>query len=157
MPLHCKPCFFAVVGPCADMMSSLVILFLFSTFALNRPCIYCSALLLILFISSCHWSDRCYVDLRGDWFTARPSTLLPNPLPQAANCSTSSREYAEDRSFLVSVFNETAAALRVAAIEEMKRRAMVRPEWTGVGLGWFRSWLGAREWRLPCVDVYVRL
>lgn len=53
--------------------------------------------------------------------------------------------------------NETVMALGGAAIEEIKRRTMVRPEWTGIGMGWMRSWLGAREWRLPCLDVYVGL
>jgi len=33
-----------------------------TTYFLNRPCIYCSFLLLILFASSCHWSGRCFVD-----------------------------------------------------------------------------------------------
>jgi len=98
------------------------------------------------------------VDLKGDWFTARHTTLIPNPLPQAANwSSTIEGGYAGDGSFLVSVINETATALAGAAIEEMKQRTTIRPEWTGVGLGWMRSWLGAREWRLPCLDVYVRL
>ena len=29
--------------------------------------------------------------------------------------------------------------------------------WTGIGLGWLRNVVGRREWRLPCVDVNVRL
>jgi hypothetical protein len=30
------------------------------TYILNRPCVYCSFLLVILFASSCHWSGRCF-------------------------------------------------------------------------------------------------
>lgn len=40
-------------------------------------------------------------------------------------------------------------------------------EWTGIGLGWLRALVGGlgggfgvagrREWRVPCVDVAVRL
>lgn len=30
-------------------------------------------------------------------------------------------------------------------------------EWVGVGLGWLRGAAGRREWRLPCMDVVVRL
>lgn len=44
-----------------------------------------------------------------------------------------------------------------AALEEMKGRMAYKAEWTGIGLGWIRSFLGARQWRVPCVDVYVRL
>jgi hypothetical protein len=29
-------------------------------YILNRPCVYCSFLLIILFASSCHWSGRCF-------------------------------------------------------------------------------------------------
>lgn len=29
--------------------------------------------------------------------------------------------------------------------------------WTGIGLNWLRNSVGRREWRLPCVDVNVRL
>ena len=33
----------------------------------------------------------------------------------------------------------------------------VEREWTGLGLEWVRSWLGAREWRVKGLDVYIRL
>ncbi|KAF8242260.1 hypothetical protein K440DRAFT_565747 [Wilcoxina mikolae CBS 423.85] len=29
--------------------------------------------------------------------------------------------------------------------------------WTGIGLNWLRTAVGRREWRLPCVDVNIRL
>lgn len=137
----------------ANNVCSFVILFLFSTFALNRPCIYCSALLLILFASSCHWFDKCYVDLSRNWFQASHTTSLPYPPSQAVEWSRAS----EDGSFLANAINETALIMGGAIVEEMKRRTMIRPEWTGIGIGWMRSWLGTREWRLPCLDVYVRL
>ena len=58
---------------------------------------------------------------------------------------------------MVAAINQTATALAGAAVEEIKRRVDIRPEWTGIGVEWIRSWLGAREWRLPCLDVYIRL
>lgn len=140
-------------------ISRFVVSFFFLTYFLNRPCVYCSALLLILFISSCYWSDHCFFDIHSNWFEPRHfSSPLPNPLPQAPDSAASTGRYAvEDASFLATVANETAAALAAAAIEEVKRRMDSRPEWTGIGVEWIRSWLGAREWRLPCLDVYVRL
>jgi len=30
-------------------------------------------------------------------------------------------------------------------------------QWAGFGLDWLRSLLGRREWRVPCVEVTVRL
>ncbi len=136
-----------------------VVSFFFLTYFLNRPCVYCSALLLILFISSCYWSDHCFFDIHSNWFEPRHfSSPLPNALPQASGWAASAGNYtARDTSFLVTVANETATALAGAAVEEMKRRMDFRHEWTGIGVEWIRSWLGAREWRLPCLDVYIRL
>ncbi|KDB36794.1 hypothetical protein H112_01762 [Trichophyton rubrum D6] len=62
--------------------------------------------------------------------------------------------------YVLDTVNTTATALMGAAFEEAKRRVMPNaslsanePEWTGIGLEWFRSLLGRREWTLPCVDV----
>jgi len=57
----------------------------------------------------------------------------------------------------VGAFNNTAVALAGTALEEAKRQLAIRTEWTGIGVDWLRSLLGRREWRLPCVDVYIRL
>lgn len=66
--------------------------------------------------------------------------------------------------YVLDTVNTTATALMGAAFEEAKRRvtpnaslSAEEPEWTGIGLEWFRSLLGRREWTLPCVDVKVRL
>lgn len=53
--------------------------------------------------------------------------------------------------------NSTASALAAAALEEAKKQLAIRAEWTGIGVEWLRSLLGRREWKIPCVDVNVRL
>jgi len=124
-----------------------IFLFFVCTYFLNRPCVYCSFLLLILFASSCHWSDHCFFDFSNNWFEPRPSTttdLLPT------------NQTLDSASMYVGAFNNTAASLAGIAMEEAKRRLAGR-EWTGIGVEWLRSLLGRREWRLPCVDVYIRL
>lgn len=114
-------------------------------------------------MSSCAWSDRCLLNVQGSWFATRhfPS-LIPNPSQQtthAGNGSESGLEgHIDENVFLLKVVNETASALAGATLEEVKRRmAIQRPEWTGIGAGWLKSWSGVRQWRIPCVDVYVRL
>ncbi|KAL8969317.1 MAG: hypothetical protein Q9197_004405 [Variospora fuerteventurae] len=135
-----------------------VMSFFLLTYFHNRPCGYCSALLLILFISSCYWSDQCFFDIHSNWFEPRRiSSAIPSPLAQAEGASGDVSFTGEEASFLVQTVNETAAALASAAMEEVKRRAQIKSEWTGVGMEWIRSWLGAREWRVPCLDVYIRL
>jgi hypothetical protein len=63
----------------------------------------------------------------------------------------------EQLSLYAGALNNTAAALAGTALEEVKRQLAMRTEWTGIGVEWLRSLLGRREWRVPCVDVYIRL
>jgi hypothetical protein len=132
-----------------------IFLFFVCTYFLNRPCVYCSFLLLILFASSCHWSDHCFFDFSSNWFEPRQqSSTIP---PAIVNSSALSNQTLEQVSIFAGALNNTAAALASTALEEAKRRLAVRTEWTGIGVEWLRSLLGRREWRLPCVDVYIRL
>lgn len=119
----------------------------------------CSALLLILFISSCSWRDQCLFDIYSNWFeTKHLASPLSGAFSNATDWSASNADgVVGDGSFLAAAINETASALAGAALEEVKRRMAYKAEWTGIGLGWMRSFLGARQWRVPCVDVYVRL
>ncbi|KAL1987534.1 hypothetical protein VTN96DRAFT_3461 [Rasamsonia emersonii] len=156
-----------------------ILSFVTLTYILHRPCIYCSALLLILFISSCHWSDRCFFDFRGDWFSPR-FTSSPFTYMVPVNNSSSSSVALEQldmknaneslAKYLLETVNTTTTALAGAALEEAKRRLLNngssvinattefrQEEWTGLGLEWLRSLLGRREWTLPCIDVKVRL
>jgi len=58
----------------------------------------------------------------------------------------------------LAIYATAANSTALALAEEAKRRIQeTRTEWTGMGVEWLRSLLGKREWRLPCVDVYVRL
>lgn len=131
-----------------------IFLFFVCTYFLNRPCVYCSFLLLILFASSCHWSDHCFFDFSSNWFEPRQPSSIP---PEIINSSALTNQTFEQVSIYAGAMNNTAAALAGAALEEAKRRLATRAEWTGIGVEWLRSLLGRREWRLPCVDVYIRL
>ncbi|KUJ09151.1 uncharacterized protein LY89DRAFT_658236 [Mollisia scopiformis] len=130
-----------------------IFLFFVCTYFLNRPCVYCSFLLLILFASSCHWSDHCFFDFSSNWFEPRHSSGLTTELTN----STLSNETLDQVSIYMNAVNNTATALAGAALEEAKKQLAVRTEWTGIGVEWLRSLLGRREWRVPCVDVYIRL
>ena len=68
-----------------------------------------------------------------------------------------SNQTLEQASIYLAAMNNTALALAGTALEEAKRKLAMRTEWTGIGVEWLRSLLGRREWRVPCVDVYIRL
>ncbi|KAK2606316.1 hypothetical protein QQS21_003247 [Conoideocrella luteorostrata] len=124
---------------------AFIFLFFICTYFLNRPCVYCSILLLILFLTSCNWSDRCFFDFRSNWFLPRPSTSLDSTtehLNEAFNTT------------MLEMANATAKALAGAAADGISAR---RAEWTGLGVEWLRTLLGKREWRIDCMDIYIQL
>ncbi|KAF4970704.1 hypothetical protein FSARC_2335 [Fusarium sarcochroum] len=125
---------------------AFIFLFFICTYFLNRPCVYCSILLLILFLTSCNWSDRCFFDFGSNWFLPRPAT--PSHLPPD--------EVIEDtfNSTTVDMVNTTVAAIIKSASEDLAAR---RAEWSGLGIEWLRNLLGKREWRIDCMDIYIRL
>ncbi|KAK0614859.1 bladder cancer-related protein BC10-domain-containing protein [Bombardia bombarda] len=144
---------------------AFIFLFFVCTYFLNRPCVYCSFLLLILFLTSCNWSDRCFFDFSSNWFQPRPGgsyIYLPLPAawkgdgPAAAGLNLPATEdiNATASAVVAEMLNTTAGALATAATEQISR---TRVEWTGLGLEWLRSLLGKREWRIDCLDVYIRL
>ena len=77
--------------------------------------------------------------------------------PEMVNSSTASNQTLVDVSIYASALNSSAKALAGTAIEETKRQMAMRTEWTGLGVEWLRSLLGKREWKLPCVEVNIRL
>ncbi|KAI0596086.1 bladder cancer-related protein BC10-domain-containing protein [Biscogniauxia sp. FL1348] len=146
---------------------AFIFLFFVCTYFLNRPCVYCSVLLLILFVTSCYWSDRCFFDFSSNWFAPRPSTSAylypPSSYLSEGNATIASMTGAAgfpDPAFdnfnatALEMLNTTASALAGAAAEELARR---KAEWTGIGIEWLRSLLGRREWRIECMDLYIRL
>ncbi|KAF8475644.1 bladder cancer-related protein BC10-domain-containing protein [Kalaharituber pfeilii] len=113
---------------------AFIVMFLISTYFFHRPCVYCSLLMLTLFTSSCYWSDRCFLDSNnGHWF--EPRILTTTATSAALNSASGSSD-------LHSADFSGTGNMEV---------------WTGIGLDWLRSLIGRREWRLPCVDVNVRL
>ena len=146
-------------------------IFLLLTYFLNRPCIYCSLLLVILFASSCHWSGRCFVDFGHvptedgivgsyvTWFWPRiySQAIKNSGSPEVGNTTVVG--------FLGEIANSTIAALANAAIDGTKQKFVrssagvekIMPYSAGIGIQWLRRLLGRYEWTLPCVGVNIRL
>ncbi|GJN73979.1 hypothetical protein PLICBS_008063 [Purpureocillium lilacinum] len=155
---------------------AFIFLFFVCTYFLNRPCVYCSILLLILFLTSCNWSDRCFFDFRSDWFlprsasssSAASTSASTSPATPTSTIYTGAgganatiytqnhHDVAADafNATVAEMLNSTARALAGAAADQV---AAKRAEWTGLGMEWLRSLLGRREWRIECMDIYIRL
>lgn len=145
-------------------------IFLVLTYLLNRPCIYCSFLLIILFASSCHWSGQCFASFssgvaEGDgwgpagWFIPR---LYTQNVTVGADPTTTNGSVADA---LAEAANSTISTLAVAAWHEVKMRLLHSPaslpnrtlEQEGIGTAWIKSWIGRSEWTLPCVNLSIRI
>ncbi len=140
---------------------AFIFLFFVCTYFLNRPCVYCSFLLLILFLTSCNWSDRCFFDFGSNWFEPRPGGSFLH-LPVASwsadsgdNTTTTVDGFNSTATAVVAEMVNTSASVLVSAATEQLSRT--RAEWTGLGMEWMRSLLGKREWRIDCLDIYIRL
>lgn len=133
------------------------------TYFLNRPCLYCSILLLILFATSCHWSKTCLIDFSyiptseggsgyATWFIPRIATL--NETSTAHNSSTN-----ETLSYLASALADTT----LVGLTEVAARLKGNSVSTAASSSYVSSTFAAirdafrREWVLPCVGARVAL
>jgi len=140
------------------------------TYILHRPCIYCSLLLIILFASSCHWSNRCFIDFGyktpeeggygiAGWFLPRVYTTGNSTamIQHASNITLAE--------YVGNVTNQTVSSLAAAALEGLKNKilpgpgplALHLPDTDGIGTQWLKSLLGRSEWILPCLNVKVAI
>ncbi|KAF2266113.1 hypothetical protein CC78DRAFT_542821 [Lojkania enalia] len=125
-----------------------LVLFLSATYFLNRPCVYCSLLLFILVVA--------LFDFHAPWF----ESPLPSDTAELALSGTSPFRdaIADTVSVAASVANHTAQALYKAAGDGLQQRVTGLPEGSGAqSYEWVKGLLGKKEWRVPCLDVLVRI
>jgi len=131
-----------------------LILFVSATWYLNRPCLYCSLLLTVLVISLYDW--------RSDWFEPRSNLLFSSSDSDAAQ-STSLNQSIPRAAFetasaaAASVMNSTAATVAQTALEGLSKSLYGQEQGYISGAQWLRELVGKKEWRIPCLDVIVRL
>ena len=155
------------------------------TYIVNRPCIYCSLLLTILFASSCHWSGKCLWEAptssttcsslasnvtdsaASNWaayFIPRLYTTAPHTCTGVHDASSEGAVAA----FLAEISNNTMSGFAAAARESgyallggMKQKIVgggsthAASTSSGIGTQWLKNLLGRSEWTLPCIGVKV--
>ena len=133
-----------------------VLLFLTGTYWLQRPCVYCSILLFVLVFS--------LFDFHADWFEPRWSSGLITPSETASSYlsgnATITETLMETAGMAVTAINGTGGSLASAAIEGVKKRfegGGLSATAGGSGFELARGFLEKKQFRIPCVDVVVRL
>ncbi|KAF2182781.1 hypothetical protein K469DRAFT_585229 [Zopfia rhizophila CBS 207.26] len=125
-----------------------LVLFISATYFLNRPCVYCSLLLAILVVS--------LFDFHTAWFELPLASEATEP---AINGTTPLRDtIGETASIVVSAANSTAQAMVKAVIDGLRAKTASASQASGgASYEWVKGLLGKKEWRIPCLDVLVRI
>ncbi|OQO00044.1 hypothetical protein B0A48_14247 [Cryoendolithus antarcticus] len=133
-----------------------VLLFLTATYALQRPCVYCSILLFVLVYS--------LFDFSADWFEPRWHDTL-SPVETASlylngNC-TFTEAIVETVTMAGMAVNGSARAVAGGVVDGVRKRMVTGTALQGASIGngtfWLRAFLEKRQLRIPCIDVLVRL
>ncbi|OCL13082.1 hypothetical protein AOQ84DRAFT_395271 [Glonium stellatum] len=126
-----------------------LVLFISVTYFLNRPCVYCSLLLAILVVS--------LFDFHTAWFEPRLPYDQSSRLPSNETNPTRNGAF-ETASIIASAVNSTAETIVKAAVDGIHRRAPLASQTSGgAGFEWAKGLVGKKEWRIPCLDVLVRI
>ncbi|KAF2203295.1 hypothetical protein GQ43DRAFT_454529 [Delitschia confertaspora ATCC 74209] len=130
--------------------ASPVYLFLFisATYFLNRPCVYCSLLLAILVVA--------LFDFSTPWFE---SSISSDTSGAILNTTTPLQgTIVETASIFASAATSAAQAMIKEAVNGIRNRDSSAPQITGTATQeWVKNLFSKKEWRVPCLDVLVRL
>jgi hypothetical protein len=124
-----------------------LVLFISATYFLNRPCIYCSLLLFILVVA--------LFDFHTPWFDA-PLSDTADVTANATTNPIAGTSMLETAAVFAQAANQTAQALVKAAVDGVRERAQGSAN-TTQGYEWVKGLMGKKEWRVPCLDVLVRI
>ena len=131
------------------------------TYLLNRPCLYCSLLLIILLATSCHWQQTCLIDFDfipkfeggsgyATWFVPKSETINEKSWKNQSN---------QTLAYLASALAETAVAGFSEASVRIRGKDILAQNATGYLSSFFGSMksLMRKEWVLPCIGVRVAI
>lgn len=134
------------------------------TYYLNRPCLYCSLLLIILFATSCHWSHSCLIDFSyvpkkeggsgySTWFIPRIQTLSERSINESQSLVNETLGYVASALANTTIAGLTEAAARISGttVVENMTGGYVSSVFTTV------KELFRREWVIPCIGTRVVL
>lgn len=121
-----------------------LVLFVSAMYYLHRPCLYCSLLLTVLIIS--------VYDFHNNWFEPQPDAASSL---NAGNSTTSA--VGESIAVATSALQSAAASVAQSVTEGFARKTGVDIQPQLSAAEWLKEVFGKKEWRIPCIDVAVRL
>lgn len=119
-----------------------LLLFIAGTYFLQRPCLYCTLLLLLIIVT--------LFDFQSNWF----GDPVHETLSESASGVDSLKASA---SVVSSLLNETIAAAADFGSQALQRRAGMRWSWGGTSWAWLKEIAQRRELRIRCINTVIRL
>ena len=126
-----------------------LILFLTGIYILQRPCLYCTLLLLLIIVT--------LFDFQGNWFG--------DPPPEGANDSTASTNTSSplvdtlkaSASVAGAMLNNTIETAVEIGTQALPKRADVRWSWGRAGWEGLKDIAQRRELKIECINTIIRL
>ncbi|KAF2861217.1 hypothetical protein K470DRAFT_215669 [Piedraia hortae CBS 480.64] len=136
-----------------------VALFLFATYALQRPCVYCSILLFVLVFSLFDFSTNWF---ESPWGHSDGFTGVDNATFDAKNITVNGSMILDAAGLAFAALNNTngTGTINGTTVDELRRKlALVSLTDAAVsGFEALRTSLQGRfQLRLPCLDAVIRL
>ncbi|KAG2170693.1 hypothetical protein JADG_010432 [Aureobasidium aubasidani] len=121
-----------------------LVLFISAMYYLNRPCVYCSLLLTVLVIS--------VYDFHNNWFEPQPDSSSSS---HTGNSTTNA--LGDNISVTTSVIQSAAVSMAQSVADGFARKTGLNIQPQISVAEWLKEMIGKKEWRIPCIDVAVRL
>ncbi|KAI5274447.1 hypothetical protein E4T47_02614 [Aureobasidium subglaciale] len=123
-----------------------LVLFISAMYYLNRPCVYCSLLLTVLVIS--------VYDFNTNWFEPQPESSSSSS-SHPGNLTTTA--LGDNIAVATSAIHSAAASIAQSVADGLTKKTGfdVQPQISVAE--WLKEMFNKKEWRIPCIDVTVRL
>ena len=129
---------------------AFLVIFLSTTYFLNRPCVYCSLLLAILVMA--------LFDFNGDWFIRPHERLaLAGTANETAVATSMSDKIGESMGMLMDAVNINAGAIANVTMSRDTPKTSDKGLWGAFGMGWLRQAIAQGELRVDCLNTVIRL
>ncbi|KAK4631142.1 hypothetical protein CLAFUW4_03298 [Fulvia fulva] len=142
-----------------------ILLFLSANYVLQRPCVYCSILLFVLVFSLFDFSADIF---EPRWNENAFTTMSKTATSVLGGNATFTEAVLETASLALSAVNGTGGSIASATIDGLRQRLMAEAApvvsatasstMNGTnGFVWLRTLTDKFQFRIPCLDVVVRL
>ncbi|KEQ98850.1 hypothetical protein AUEXF2481DRAFT_36161 [Aureobasidium subglaciale EXF-2481] len=127
-----------------------LVLFISAMYYLNRPCVYCSLLLTVLVIS--------VYDFNTNWFEPQPESSSSSSSSSSSHPGNlAATALGDNIAVATSAIQSAAASIAQSVADGLTKKTGLDVQSQISVAEWLKELFNKKEWRIPCIDVAVRL